>query len=100
MRNLMKGLLGDCLKDGPFLNRAVLTGILRVAKEDIFSELNNPGIYGVLDQPYSSWFGFTEHEVNQLLQQRQYSERLELVRQTYNGYRFGADQPLMIYNPW
>ncbi|MEM7402936.1 MAG: AAA family ATPase, partial [Myxococcota bacterium] len=43
MRDLMKGLLGDCLKDGPFLHRAVLTGILRVAKEDIFSELNNPG---------------------------------------------------------
>ena len=51
MRNLMKGLLGDCLKDGPFLHRAVLTGILRVAKEDIFSELNNPGIYGVLKRP-------------------------------------------------
>ncbi|MEM7402981.1 MAG: AAA family ATPase [Myxococcota bacterium] len=100
MRNLMKGLLGDCLKDGRFLHQAVLTGILRVAKEDIFSELNNPGIYGVLDQPYASWFGFTEHEVNQLLQQREHSERLELVRQAYNGYRFGADQPLMIYNPW
>ncbi|MEM7403285.1 MAG: AAA family ATPase, partial [Myxococcota bacterium] len=67
MRDLMKGLLGDCLKDGNFLHQAVLTGILRVAKEDIFSELNNPGVYGVLDQPYASWFGFTEHEVNQLL---------------------------------
>ncbi|MEM7403631.1 MAG: AAA family ATPase [Myxococcota bacterium] len=55
MRDLMKGLLGDCLKDGHFLHRAILTGILRVAKEDIFSELNNPGIYGVLDQPYASW---------------------------------------------
>ncbi|MEM7402753.1 MAG: AAA family ATPase, partial [Myxococcota bacterium] len=57
MRDLMKGLLGDCLKDGHFLHQAVLTGILRIAKEDIFSELNNPGIYGVLDQPYASQFG-------------------------------------------
>ncbi|MEM7403140.1 MAG: PD-(D/E)XK nuclease domain-containing protein, partial [Myxococcota bacterium] len=80
--------------------RAVLTGILRVAKEDIFSELNNPGIYGVLDQPYASRFGFTEQEVKQLLQQRGHSDRLELVCQAYDGYRFGADQPLMIYNPW
>ncbi|MEM7403115.1 MAG: PD-(D/E)XK nuclease domain-containing protein, partial [Myxococcota bacterium] len=65
-----------------------------------FSELNNPGIYGVLDQPYASWFGFTEHEANQLLQQTGHSDRLELVRQAYDGYRFGADQPVMIYNPW
>ncbi len=67
MRNLMKGLLGDCLKDNDFLHTAILTGILRVAKEVIFSELNNPGTYGILDQPYASCFGFTEHEVNQLL---------------------------------
>ena len=100
MRDLMKGLLGDCLKDAHFLHRAVLTGILRVAKEDIFSELNNPGIYGVLDQPYASRFGFTKDEVKQLLQQRNHAERLELVRQAYDGYRFGQDQPVDVYNPW
>ncbi|MEM7403449.1 MAG: AAA family ATPase, partial [Myxococcota bacterium] len=100
MRDLMKGLLGDCLKDTHFVHRAILTGILRVAKEDIFSELNNPGIYGVLDQPYSSWFGFTQHEVKQLLQQRGHAERFDLVRQAYDGYRFGSNKPAMIYNPW
>ncbi|MEM7402794.1 MAG: AAA family ATPase [Myxococcota bacterium] len=101
MRDLMKGLLGDCLKDSHFLHRAVLTGILRVDIEDIFSELNNPGIYGVLKRPYASWFGFTKHEVKQLLQQRGHAQRFEAVQQAYNGYRFGGgDQPLMIYNPW
>ncbi|MEM7403172.1 MAG: AAA family ATPase, partial [Myxococcota bacterium] len=101
MRDLMKGLLGDCLKDDHFLHRAVLTGILRVAKEDIFSELNNPGIYGVFKRPYSSWFGFTQYEVKQLLQQRGHAQRFEAVQQAYDGYRFGGgDQPLMIYNPW
>ena len=55
MRNLMKGLLGDCLKDNPFLHRAVLTGIMRVAKEDIFSDLNNPGVFGVLNHRLSWW---------------------------------------------
>ena len=97
MRNLMKGLLGDCLKDNPFLHRAVLTGIVRVAKEDIFSDLNNLGVFGVLNNPFCSWFGFTEHEVKQLLQQRRLSERFAAVRKAYNGYRFGNST---MYNPW
>ncbi|MEM7495327.1 MAG: AAA family ATPase, partial [Myxococcota bacterium] len=100
MRNLMKGLLGDCLKDNDFLHRAVLTGIVRVAKEDIFSDLNNPGVYGVLDDPFASRFGFTEHEVKELLRQRGRARRFPLVRQSYNGYRFGHGNPCEVYNPW
>ncbi|MEM7402479.1 MAG: PD-(D/E)XK nuclease domain-containing protein [Myxococcota bacterium] len=58
-------------------------------------------MYGVLKRPYSSWFGFTQHEVKQLLQQRGYAQRFEAVRRAYDGYRFGGgEQPLMIYNPW
>ncbi|MEM7495263.1 MAG: AAA family ATPase, partial [Myxococcota bacterium] len=70
MRNLMKGLLGDSLKDNDFLHRAVITGILRVAKEDIFSDLNNLGIYSVSRDRFASSFGFTEAEVKALPQQR------------------------------
>ncbi|MEM7588937.1 MAG: AAA family ATPase [Myxococcota bacterium] len=100
MRDLMKGLLGDCLKDNPFLHRAVLTGILRIAKEDIFSELNNPGVFGVLDDRFASHFGFSEFEVRQLLTHKGLTDRFEMVQQTYDGYRFGQDTPATVYNPW
>ncbi|MEM7495793.1 MAG: AAA family ATPase, partial [Myxococcota bacterium] len=100
MRNLMKGLLGDCLKDNDFLHRAVITGILRVAKEDIFSDLNNPGIYGVSQDRFASSFGFTETEVKELLSGRDMADRLDAVRDWYDGYRVGADEPVTIYNPW
>ncbi|MEM7588679.1 MAG: AAA family ATPase [Myxococcota bacterium] len=98
MRNLMKGLLGDCLKDSPFLHRAVLTGILRVAKEDIFSDLNNPGIFGVLNHRFSSRFGFTKAQTQALLASRGLTESLQHeVRCWYDGYCFGHET---IYNPW
>ncbi|MEM7403576.1 MAG: AAA family ATPase, partial [Myxococcota bacterium] len=100
MRDLMKGLLGDCLKDSHFLHRAVLTGILRVAKEDIFSDLNNPGTFGVLDDRYATRFGFTQQEVQQLLQRRELSDRFDTICQAYDGYRFGQDRPVEVYNPW
>ncbi|MEM7495315.1 MAG: AAA family ATPase [Myxococcota bacterium] len=100
MRNLMKGLLGDSLKDNDFLHRAVITGIVRVAKEDIFSDLNNPGIYGVSQDRFASSFGFTETEVKELLAARGLSDRLDTVRDWYNGYLIGMDKPVTIYNPW
>lgn len=100
MRDLMKGLLGDCLKDNSFLHRAMLTGIVRVAKEDIFSDLNNLGVFGVLDDRFASCFGFVEHEVKQLLVQRNLSNRFDLIQKAYNGYRFGHDTSVMVYNPW
>ncbi|MEM7589162.1 MAG: AAA family ATPase [Myxococcota bacterium] len=100
MRDLMKGLLGDCFKDNPFLHRAVLTGIVRVAKEDIFSDLNNLGVFGTLDDRFADCFGFVEHEVKQLLEQRNLSHHFETIQQAYNGYCFGHDKPAMVYNPW
>jgi len=104
MRELMQGLLSKCLKDNdnpargnPFLHRAVLTGILRIAKEDIFSGLNNFGCYGVLDEEFSQHFGFIPSEVDSLLDQKGLGKEKETVREWYNGYQFGE---ATVYNPW
>ncbi|MEM7589690.1 MAG: AAA family ATPase [Myxococcota bacterium] len=71
MITFMRGLLGTALKGNDvYLHKAVITGILRVGKEDIFSDLNNLGVYGVMDDRFSQFFGFTTPEVQQLLQQR------------------------------
>ena len=64
MRNLMRNLLSTALKDNDYLHKSVITGIVRVAKEDIFSGLNNLGTYGVSDEELASHFGFTQEEVN------------------------------------
>ncbi|MBF0363706.1 MAG: AAA family ATPase [Oligoflexia bacterium] len=68
MKVLMQGLLGAALKDNLSLNRAVVTGVIRIAKESFFSELNNVKIYSVMQSKYSQYFGFTEEEVADLLQ--------------------------------
>ncbi len=86
------------LKDNPHLEKGVLTGILRVAKESMFSGLNNLQVYSLLQESYAASFGFTENEVERLcadfgLTQDQRST----LRSWYNGYRFGGQ---VIYNPW
>ncbi|MEM7589218.1 MAG: AAA family ATPase [Myxococcota bacterium] len=101
MIGFIQGLFSSCLKgNDAFLHKAVITGILRVAKEDIFSSLNNLGVFGVMDDAFASFFGFTKPEVQELLQQRDLSHRLPAVSQWYDGYRFGEDHPVTIYNPW
>ncbi|MEM7495692.1 MAG: AAA family ATPase, partial [Myxococcota bacterium] len=107
MRDVIRGLLGQCLKDNAdpnqpqtFLHKAVITGIVRVAKEDIFSDLNNLGVYGVTEDRFASSFGFTEAEVRELLAARGLQDRFDAVRDWYDGYRFGGDAPVTIYNPW
>ncbi|MEM7494537.1 MAG: AAA family ATPase [Myxococcota bacterium] len=107
MRDVIRGLLGQCLKDNndpsqpqTFLHKAVITGILRVAKEDIFSDLNNLGVYGVTEDRFASSFGFTASEVKELLAARGLSDRFDAVRDWYDGYRFGEGAPATIYNPW
>ena len=97
MTGFMRSLLGNALKGNRYLYKAVLTGIFRVAKEDIFSGLNNLGVYGVLDAGYNEFFGFTESEVQELLEHRQLSKRFDDVKRWYDGYRFGSET---IYNPW
>lgn len=95
--DLMRGMLGAALKDNIYLERAVLTGILRVAKESIFSGLNNLCVYSILQSQYSEYFGFTEAEVNDLLQLAGLSGKEAEVKQWYNGYIFGGS---IVYNPW
>ncbi|MEM7402466.1 MAG: AAA family ATPase [Myxococcota bacterium] len=97
MIGFIRSLLGNALKGNKYLHKAVLTGILRVTKEDIFSGLNNPGVYGVLNYRFSSSFGFTPQEVRKLLTQRGLQDCFDEVGDWYDGYRFGRET---IYNPW
>ena len=100
MVDFIRSLLSNALKGNKYLHKAVLTGILRVAKEDIFSGLSNPGVYGVLEDRFASSFGFTPCEVRELLTRRGLEDRLDDARVWYNGYCIGADNPVTIYNPW
>lgn len=93
MRNFMSG----GLKDNPSLAFGVLTGILRVSKENLFSGLNNPIVNSVLDEKYSKYFGFTVDEMNTMAAYYGQEAKLEELREWYDGYRFGSTE---IYNPW
>ncbi|MEM6698012.1 MAG: AAA family ATPase, partial [Bacteroidota bacterium] len=95
---LMKSILGNTFKDNIYLYKGVLTGILRVAKESIFSDMNNPGIFTVLSNDFSDKFGFTEDEVKDLTNFFEIAEDFKLIKQWYNGYRIG--EVANIYNPW
>jgi hypothetical protein len=95
--DFMRAFLGAGLKSNPHLFRAVVTGILRVAKENLFSGLNNLGVYTLLRRDFNRCFGFTEAEVTALLLRCGRSDRLADVRAWYNGYLFGGE---VIYNPW
>lgn len=85
------------LKDNPHLERAILTGILRVSKESIFSGMNNAIVYSLLEQEFNTCFGFTDAEVFALLEKAGAPEMMDGVRSYYNGYEFGG---VAIYNPW
>ncbi len=93
MRNLFSG----GLKDNKHLSYGFLTGILRVAKESIFSGLNNLTIRSVLDNKYSAYFGFTPEEVGEMATYYGVSERYDEICEWYDGYRFGKTE---IFNPW
>lgn len=94
---LIRDLLSMAFKDNDFLEKATLTGILRVAKEGMFSGLNNVEVYSVFEPDYSEYFGFTEAEVQALLVQSGLGSCGDEVRRWYNGYQVGKDQ---VYNPW
>ena len=95
--NFMRNFLSGGLKDNQYLFKGVLTGILRIARESIFSGLNNPGVYTVLDKQFQNAFGFREDEVEALLTEYGLSDHYDEVAYWYNGYRFGEQ---VIYNPW
>lgn len=93
MRNLFSG----GLKDNRHLAYGFLTGILRVAKESIFSGLNNLVIHSVLDQKYSTYFGFTPEEVKKMAEYYHAENKYDELCEWYDGYRFGTSE---IFNPW
>lgn len=93
MRNLFSG----GLKDNPHLSFGFLTGILRVAKESIFSGLNNITVNSILDGKYSSYFGFTADEVKEMAEYYGVPEKYDEICEWYDGYRFGKTE---IFNPW
>ncbi len=93
MRNLFSG----GLKDNSHLSFGFLTGILRVAKESIFSGLNNLTINSVLDNKYSSYFGFTSEEIKEMTEYYGVSDKYTELCEWYDGYRFGKTE---IFNPW
>jgi len=97
MKMFMQGFLGAALKSNTSLYKGVLTGILRVSQEGMFSDLNNVTVYSMLSDFYSAYFGFTESEVDWICQEAELSNQREQVRNWYNGYKFGE---LNIYNPW
>ena len=93
MRNLFSG----GFKDNRHLSYGFLTGILRVAKESIFSGLNNLAVYSVLDESFSEYFGFTHNEVKQMAAYYRAAEKYDDLCEWYDGYRFGESS---IFNPW
>ncbi len=97
MIEFMRGMFGAALKNNPYLNKAVITGILRIAKESLFSGVNNLKVYSILSQNYSEHFGFTEPEVDNILNKSNLSEKSAEIKQWYNGYKVGRTT---IYNPW
>lgn len=93
----MKQCLGSVLKTNPYLHFALLTGVLRVAKESIFSGLNNLSVYTVMNDNYADVFGFTTAEVKQMAHILQKEKYLPEIEKWYDGYQFGKQA---IYNPW
>ena len=93
----MRNFLSNTLKDNIYLEKAMLTGILRVARESIFSGLNNLEVYSVLREEYSKQFGFTDMEIEKILNDFNIVEQREEFKRWYNGYIFGNT---VIYNPW
>ena len=97
VKNFFTGLFGSALKENPFLKKAVLTGIMRISKENIFSGLNNVKVNSILEENFAEYFGITEKEVENSLREYQLEERLPEVQKWYNGYNFGG---VRVYNPF
>ena len=94
---LIRNILTAALKDNIYLEKALVTGILRVAKESIFSGLNNMQVHTMFSYKFNNKFGFTEDEVKDLLKYYNLVEKSDEVKSWYNGYIFGGK---VIYNPW
>ena len=93
-----RSMFNSAFKSNPFLERAIMTGITRVSKESIFSDLNNLKVVTTTSDEYATSFGFTEEEVFQALEECDFGDRKEQVKQWYDGFIFGRHRD--IYNPW
>lgn len=93
----MRNLLSGAFKDNSDLAYGFLTGILRVAKESIFSGLNNLTVHSIMDEKYSEYFGFTADEVREMAEYYEVADKYDAICEWYDGYRFGSED---IFNPW
>ncbi|WBW96282.1 AAA family ATPase [Oceanirhabdus sp. W0125-5] len=93
----IRNFLSAGLKDNTYLQKAVLTGILRVSKESVFSGLNNLKVCTILNPQYSRYFGFSHEEIEELLKYYDVEDKINDVKDWYNGYKFGKS---LVYNPW
>lgn len=92
-----KVFYGEALKTNPYLKMGIMTGIIRVIKADIFSDLNNLRVYSILNRQYSDFFGFTQSEVENALKYFSIENEIPEVKSWYDGYKFGDSD---VYNPW
>ena len=96
--SFIRSLFNSTFKTNPYLERAIMTGITRVSKESIFSDLNNLNVVTTTSEQYATCFGFTETEVFQALDDFGLSPEQQMVKQWYDGFIFGSQKD--IYNPW
>ena len=96
--DFMRGLFNATFKSNPFLERGLLTGITRVSKESIFSDLNNLTVVTTTSEKYSTQFGFTQDEVSHALEEYGLEAQKEKVKYWYDGFSFGNQKEM--YNPW
>lgn len=94
----IRSLFNATFKTNPYLNRAMMTGITRVSKESIFSDLNNLKVVTTTSEEYATCFGFTQEEVFTALEEFQLADQKDAVKQWYDGFTFGSQPD--IYNPW
>ena len=97
MLDVIRGIMSTALKSNDYLKFAVVTGCLRIAKESIFTGVNNFASYSVLDEKFSRYFGFTKPEVDELLKTADLEEKRDTFREWYDGYVFGSN---FVYCPW
>ena len=98
MVGFIRSFFNSTLKTNPYLDRAIMTGITRVSKESIFSDLNNLNVITTTNDEYNTSFGFTESEVFAALDEAGLSEKKDDVKLWYDGFTFGKHKD--IYNPW
>ena len=97
MLDVIRGIMSTALKSNDYLKFAVITGCLQIAKESIFTGVNNFKSYSVLDDKFSKYFGFTQSEVDELLKTADLEEKRDTFREWYDGYIFGDEY---VYCPW